>query len=160
PTTGRFDAHTLFTTTNDVWGVDAASDGSIYVNLIDRPVTVVRLSLEGKAESIAKFPLLEGTAILMLPHGRAVVPPRASGRTRLMVAEKGKDPMPLVDTVEETASPMTTIGSREIAFAIGPSPRQTIAIANIESGRITRRIAVAQGAIESMAYSSEGRTLF
>jgi hypothetical protein len=161
PARGPFDARTLFTVTNDVWGVDGALDGSVYVNLADRPLTLVRLALNGAAEQLARFPLVPDYAsFLMLPDGRAVVPARASGQTRLMVVEHGKDPVPLINTAEETAAPMTPVGSQEIAFVIGPTPRQTIAVANVESGRVTRRIAPGKGVIGSIACSPDGRTLF
>jgi hypothetical protein len=38
----------------------------------------------------------------------------------LMAIEKGKNPVPLVITTEETAAPMTVAGPHAIAFAIGP----------------------------------------
>jgi hypothetical protein len=161
PATGRFEARTLFTVANDVWGVDGAADGSVYANLIDRPLTLVRLGLNGEAEQLARFPLVPDiTSILMLADGRVIIPARASGQTRLMAVEKGKDPVPLVNTVEETAAPMTAVGLQEIAFVIGPSPHETIAVANLASGRVTRRIAPGKGAIASMACSPDHQTLF
>jgi len=163
PTSGHSPAKTLLTVTNPVWFVDAAGDGSVFVNLVDRPQEVVRLSPGGggSAEKIAAFPL--GAApdqVLLLPDGRSVAPASASGHVRLMAAEKGKDPLPLVNTPEETAAPMTLAGPREIAFVIGPAPHQTIALADTASGRVTRRIAPGKGVITGLSAPADGATLY
>ena len=108
--------------------LDIAAEGSIYASLTERPAELVRRSLGGdKSEPIGNFPGIYRRIITALPGGRTVFSGLASGRGRLMAAEKGKDPVPLVNTTEETSSPMTAVGLREIAFAIGPEPHQTIA---------------------------------
>ena len=162
PVRGRFEERTLFTTTSDVWYMDSAPDGDLFVNLVDRPGELVRLSLNGEqAEKIASFPTSSDyDMILALPDGRTVVPFFAFGRKRLMVVEKGKDPAPLVITQEETASPMTMAGPDNVAFVIGPAPHRTIGIVDAGSGRITGRIAPDKGVIESLTSSPEGKTLY
>ena len=77
-----------------------------------------------------------------------------------MVADKGKEPVPLVLTTEATSQPVTPAGPREIAFIIGSAPHQTIALADIASGRVTRRIPLTKGEIQSMASSPDGKTLY
>ena len=162
PRSGGSPVRTLLTATQIVWGMDAGPDGSLYVNLADRPTDLVRLSLHGdRSEKIASFPLLSPLDVIsVLPDGRAVVPAHAGGRARLMAAEQGKDPVPLIATAEETAAPMTVAGLREIAFVIGPFPQQTIAVAEIASGRITSRVAPGKGVIISLAASPDGKTLY
>src|SRR5262249_61258347 len=98
--------------------------------------------------------------ILLLPDGRTVAPARASGHIRLMAAEKAKDPLPLVNTQEETAAPMTLAGPRQIAFVIGPSPHNTIALAETATGRIIRRIAPGKGVINGLTPTADGRTVY
>jgi eukaryotic-like serine/threonine-protein kinase len=98
--------------------------------------------------------------IALLPDGRAVVPALAGGRTRLMAAERGKYSVPLIATSEETAAPLTSVGAREIAFVIGPVPRETIALAEIANGRITRRIAPGKGVISSLGSSPDGKVIY
>lgn len=66
----------------------------------------------------------------------------------------------MLATTEETSTPITVAGPREIAFLIGPVPRGTIAFADMETGRITRRIAPGKGEIVSLAASPDGRTLY
>jgi len=162
PINGRTPPQTLFTVTNQVWYLDPAADGSVYLSLTDRPVELVRRSLSGdQAEHIASFPSqLNNDLIAVLPDGRAVVTARTGGRTRLVLVERGKDPVPLTSTAEETSGPMTVAGAGEIAFVIGPAPHQTIAVADTASGRIVRRIPLNKGDIGSLASSPDGKTLY
>jgi hypothetical protein len=163
PTSGHSAARTLFTVTSSVWYLEAARDQGLFVNLVDRPLELVRLSSggAGPSERIASFPAGGGhDQILLLPDGRTVAPARASDHIRLMAAAKGKDPLPLVNTQEETAAPMTLAGPREIAFVIGPSPHNTIALAETATGRIIRRIAPGKGVINGLTAAADGATLY
>jgi WD40 repeat protein len=83
-----------------------------------------------------------------------------SERAGLVAVERGKNPVAMVTTTEETSTPVTVAGPREIAFLIGPVPRGIIALADTETGRITRRIAPAKGEIVSLAASPDGGTLY
>lgn len=158
---GRSGKKTLFTVANIVWYLDSGPDGSVYLSLMDRSEEVVRRSLGGdQAEHIASFPTQENDLFAVLPDGRAVVTARTGGRTRLMVAEKGKDPIPLISTPEETSAPMAAAGLREIAFVTGPAPHQAIAVADTASGRVVRRIPLNKGDILSLASSPDGKTLY
>jgi eukaryotic-like serine/threonine-protein kinase len=152
----------LLTTTSTVWYLDAGPDESFYATMVDRPVEVVRFAQDGsRGERLASFPLVpDPTSMAVLPDGRAVLPVRASSQIRLMVVEKGKDPAPLVNTVEETSAPLAACGSREIAFMIGPEPHETIAIAEPATGRMVRSIAPGKGPVDSLACSPDGKTLY
>jgi hypothetical protein len=110
---------------------------------------------------IASFPALYGLDIVVaLTDGRVAIPVDVSGRTRLMAVERGKDPVPLVNTPEETAAPVTALPGNRIAFAIGPEPRETIAIADASNGRITGRISPGKGIVQSLAASPDGGALY
>lgn len=163
PIEGQAAPRTLFTVANLVWAIDEAPDRSLFIGLVDRPQEVVRLSEHGgdPPERIAAFaggPDFD--QVLLLPDGRTVTPASTRGRLRLMAAEKGKDPLPLVNTQEENAAPMTLAGPREIAFVIGPAPFLTIALADIASGRITHRISPGKGVINWLTASADGGTLY
>ena len=163
PIGGQAAPRTLFTVANLVWSIDEAADRSLFIGLVDRPQEVVRLSEGGGdlLERIAAFPVSpDFDQVLLLPDGRTVTPDSARGRLRLMAVEKGKDPLPLVNTQEENAAPMTLAGPREIAFVIGPAPFLTIALADIASGRITHRISPDKGVINWLTASADGGTLY
>jgi predicted Ser/Thr protein kinase len=163
PIGGQAAPRTLFTVANLVWSIDEAADRSLFIGLVDRPQEVVRLSEGGgdPLERIAAFPVSSDfDQVLLLPDGRTVTPDSARGRLRLMAAEKGKDALPLVNTQEENAAPMTLAGPREIAFVIGPAPFLTIALADTASGRITHRISPGKGVIHWLTASADGSTLY
>jgi WD40 repeat protein len=159
---GSVGERTLYTVTSDVWNLEEGPDGNVYLNMIDRPADVVLLSLDGSpAERVGGFSRVHRPALLaVLPDGRAVVPAGGWGNVRLMAVARGKDPVPLVNTAEETASPLAVVGTREIAFVIGPEPRQVIAIADVASGRVMRRLVPNKGAVLSLAASPDGKTIF
>ena len=163
PTASHSVARTLFTVTSGVWFLEPSREHGLFVNLVDRPLELVQLSSggAGPSERLASLPLTAGLdQILLLPDGRTVMPARVSSHIRLMAVEKGKDPLPLVNTQEETAAPMTLAGPREIAFVIGPLPHNTIALADTASGRVIRRIAPGKGKINGLTATADGGTLY
>ena len=162
PINGQSAGRALFTVTSPVWYVEAGRDQSLFVNPMERSRELVRFSpVSGLTERIASFPMVGGAdEVLLLPDGRAVAHTSASGHDRLMAAEKGKDPIPLVNTQEETSGPMTLAGPREIAFVIGPAPHDTIAMADTTSGRVTRRIAPGKGVIRGLTASASGEMIY
>jgi hypothetical protein len=89
-----------------------------------------------------------------------VVDMSVSGRMRLMLMESGKAPVALIKTQEESAAPMTALAGNRIAFAIGPEPRETIAVADTQTGRIAGRISPGRGVVQTLAASSDGATLY
>ena len=152
----------LFTVTGDVWDLDVAAKGAVDVNVADRPGEVVRFAPSGaEITTLARFPraILSKMAVA-LPDGRDVVNAWVSGRMRLMVMAQGKSPEPLLKTQEESAAPMTAVAGNRIAFAVGPEPRETIAVADTATGRIPGRISPGKGVIQTLAASADGETLF
>ncbi len=168
PLGGHGTSQYLFTVTGDVWALDAGADGSILISPIQRPAELVRYTPRGTQSlenlvpvKIASFPELSSLdMVAVLTDGRAVIPAEISGRTRLMEVERGKDPVPLVNTSEETAAPLTAVAGNRIAFTIGPEPHETIAVADASNGRISNRISLGKGNIHSLAASTDGTTLY
>jgi len=162
PLDGRGVPKDLFTVTSDVWHLDVDANGSMLVNLIDRPGEVVRLTSTGApAARLAHFPQATASKMVVaLADGRDVVDMSVSGRMRLMLVESGKAPVSLLKTQEESAAPMAALAGNRIAFAIGPEPRETIAVADTHTGRIAGRVAPGKGVIQTLAASSDGATLY
>jgi hypothetical protein len=98
--------------------------------------------------------------ILALEDGRVLLPVLAAGRLRLMAVEAGKEPLSLIHTDEETSPPMALAGPGRVASTIGPPPHRTIALAEIETGRVVTRIALDKGEIGSLTASPDGATLY
>ena len=162
PSHGRGPAQTLFTTTHEEWGMDTAPDGSVYACVTDLPAELVSRPVDqDQTETMARFAeVSDPDLIAVLPDGRVLLTVLNSDRARLVAAAPGKNPAAIVATTEQTSTPATVAGPREIAFLIGPEPRGTIALAEIETGGITRRIAPGKGEIVSLAASPDGRTLY
>jgi hypothetical protein len=170
PLDGGSSPRELFTVTSDVWGMDAAPDGSILVNTMDRPGELVSFSAPGTqpAAPSKAAPIKMGSfpkpswpdMVAVLTDGRGVIPAEVSGGARLMAVEQGKDPVPLVNTPEETAAPMTAMPGNRIAFVIGSQPHETIAVADASNGRISARISPGKGIIQSVTASADGGTLY
>ncbi len=152
----------LFTVTGDVWDLDVAANGAVDVNVADRPGEVVRFAPGGaEIARLARFPrAILSKMVVALPDGRDVIDARVSGRMRLMVMAQGKNPEPLLKTQEESAAPMTAVAGNRIAFAVGPEPRETIALADTATGRISGRISPGKGVIQTLAASADGETLY
>jgi predicted Ser/Thr protein kinase len=152
----------LFTITGDVWDLDVAATGVVDVNVADRPGEVVRFAPSGaELARLARFPrAILSKMVVALPDGRDVVDAQVSGRMRLMAMAQGKNPEPLLRTQEESAAPMTAVAGNRIAFAVGPEPRETIAVADTATGRVSGRISPAKGVIQTLAASADGETLY
>jgi sugar lactone lactonase YvrE len=79
----------------------------------------------------------------------------------MLVAAPGKDPVPFVETDEETGSPSTMLGADRVALVIGSGGGQRIAIASLQDGRIIRRFdAINASTIKTMAGTPDGRSLY
>ena len=164
PLDGRGAARDVLTLTSVTSGIDQAADGSLYLDQWQRPAALMRFSASGgHAEKLAGFPSAEVDAenFALLDDGRAVVSQIVAGLSRLVAIEPGKAPVPLLpNTREETAMPVTVAGPGEVAFLIGAESRRAIAVASVGKGQITRRVPFGHGAVEALAATRDGKTLF
>jgi hypothetical protein len=161
PRSGSGAQRDLFSLQAPAWFLDAGPDGSVYVDQVQRPTEVLRFPASGGVPE--KLPGVEdqNLGIAPLPDGRVLLMSTRSGRSLLVAAKPGKDPMPFVQTEEETAAPFAVIGEREIAFEMGLPPNNTLAIASVSDGRMVRRLLSTKGlVISSLAASPDGGTLY
>ena len=164
---GSDEIRILFTLTSTPATLDAGSDGSVYVDLSDRPAEVVRYSsASGDAE---RFPLpnalrTEDTVnfrIVPLPDRRVLVATRVAGRGQIMAVEVGRDAVPFVATDQESGGPIAMVGRDHVAFMVGTIPNQAIALATTADGRMTGQLkGVDVTNIEALAGSIDGSTIF
>jgi eukaryotic-like serine/threonine-protein kinase len=161
--TGQPRVRTLFTCTNRVGYLDSGPDGTVYADQADRPTALVRFAASGgELQRVGNIGAPIGAAAL-LPGGRVLATGERQGGFRLMVFEEGKEPVPLVNTSDWTLSPATAVGPSEAAFLIlvrGPKAHWQVAVANVSTGAILRRIALDKGRITSLAATPDGKTLF
>lgn len=145
------------TLTEAPWFLDAGADGSIYVDQSKRRGEILRFSPADR--KLERFAVADMTVVLNLPDGRMVVRVRATGRWRLMVLTPGGDPLPFIQTQDETSGPATMLGEDRVAFMLGAGASRSVSIASAD-GRLIGRIPEAKGAIDSLAATPDGKTLF
>jgi eukaryotic-like serine/threonine-protein kinase len=168
PANGRGPTRTLFTATSQAWFLDTGPDGGIYLDQIDRPIHVLRFPAEGGHAEVVGAIATSGVAgffndvhtFAVLPDGRLVVPESLGGRERLALIAEGKDPVPLVNTTEESGNPVAPAGPGEVVFMLGSMPHRTIAKVSVANGRITQRIAFDKGQVNGLAASPDGKTIY
>jgi eukaryotic-like serine/threonine-protein kinase len=158
---GSSQPRVLFPLTSNVWSSDTGAGGSVYLDQLNRSMSLLRFSPRGgHAVEIARFPLEDYVAeFAALPDGRAVWSQQTGNHGSLVIVAEGKDPVPLSGAPDETTFPVSLAGPDQIAFAIGKD-RHTIGIASISTGRIVRRIAFGKGAIDTMLGSPDGQRLY
>jgi eukaryotic-like serine/threonine-protein kinase len=152
---------TVLTLTQVVYSIDTGPDNSIYLDQSDRAKELLRFApAGGKVERIASLSSEMGDDnFAVLRDGRAVWLEQAGGHRRLVLVEQGKDPVPLINTREETSWPMAPVGEDQVAFLLGRE-RQTVAVAALSNGRITRQIPLDKGPVGAMAAAPDGKTLY
>ena len=140
--------------------IDAGLNGDIYLTLQKRPVEILRLGrTPGAVERFATGPGIAPEGLAPLADGRLLLPSRAGDRSRVLVLSPGKEPMPLVETDEDTRYPMTAVGDRHAAVVIGEETAADIAIIATDSGRIVHRFR-APAQLTSLGASPDGTTLY
>jgi serine/threonine protein kinase len=164
PRDGSNSTRRLLTLTNVPWFLDAARDGSIYIDQVSRPFALLRFPQTGGIpEQLAVSPGFHNyyrSAAVPLPDGRVVVASRTGLRERLLVTGPNGALLPFVETNEETSGPAAVLGPREIAFLEGSGTERRFAVATMPDDRIVRRIYTPAGVVTAVAASPDGQTLY
>ena len=169
PRGGGAPVPTLLSFTKQVWFLDTAWDGSIYLDQGEGPLNWLHFPITGGIpERLGQFPFVSstgyaiaGTFIGSLPDGRAVLPIPTGDSTSLRVIEnKGKGGYSLAGGLEPTAPPIAIAGTDQVACLIGGDTNRAIALINTTDRSITRRISFNKGNITSLASSPNGQILY
>jgi eukaryotic-like serine/threonine-protein kinase len=166
PRSGASTARTVMTLTSAVWALDAAHDGSLYIDQVDRPLQLLRFPSTGGTpevlESLESYPVAaQNTGSVEFPDGRVILPALISGKSRLLLGQPGGNFVPLLQTKEETGPPFVGVGDGQVALMIGSPPADAVALASVKEGRIIRRFDDTEGKqILELAASPDGKTLY
>jgi hypothetical protein len=136
--------------------VSAARDGSLYLDQLLRPETIVRSSLSGAAAEEFGVPL-SGAPGVVAPDGEVLLSQPTGGKLQLSGMPPGGTPHVLVNTAEVTTFPATIFGN-QVAFNIGSGDGKRIAIASLGDGRVVRRYKSRSDA--GLSASRDGKTLY
>lgn len=129
PSDGSNKLHIMLTLANDIAHLDAGADGSVYLDHWERPIKILRVSLEGGTRERLDTMVAYGGSepqLLPLPDGRFLVNSQIGGRDHLLLKSQGRAPSPFLDTQEETAAPMAVVGREQVALMIGSGKNRTI----------------------------------
>jgi eukaryotic-like serine/threonine-protein kinase len=153
----------LFTLTGRFSGLDAAKDGTVFVDQQNNTLDVLKINPSGA--SVQRVARTETSFLrshtVEVPDGRVIVPALVSGRPRLMLTKTNKLATSLIDTAEETSGPISVVGGENVAFLLGSGPAKSVAIASLTDRRLIRRIAVPNAAsIVQLSASADGKTLY
>jgi eukaryotic-like serine/threonine-protein kinase len=163
PRDGSAGVRTLLTLTYGPVALDVSADGSLYADQLDSPSEILRFVPSTRALERMPLPATHvGGPVLPLRDGRMLSAIRTGGREKIVVLTSGKEPVPFIETQEETAAPIAALGGDSVVLLVGTPPNRKVAIASIADGRIIKRLTRVDGnqAIGSIAGSPDGATIF
>jgi dipeptidyl aminopeptidase/acylaminoacyl peptidase len=145
--------------------IDASPDGTLFIDQLDQPAAIFRFDQTSRALERLPMPAtltLEGAAALPLPDGRLLVGTRTLGRDRLVVMTPGRDPVPFIDTEDDTSAPMALLGTNTVLLFTGVRPKRQLGGASLSDGRIVTRFTKVDGNqnITALAGSPDGKAIF
>ena len=143
---------------HNVWGIDAARDGSVYFDYMVRQSSVLQFDTAGKA--LSETVVTIGGAMLPLDGGSFLVDRIDSGKRRLKVFRADLGERNLLESSEESSSPAARIGADSVAFLLGPHEAPRVAIATLRDGRIVKRFPFDAASVKSIAATPDGKKLY
>ncbi len=104
---------------------------------------------------------VEWDAAIPLPGGGILAAVLIVGQSRVVTMAPGKDPVPLLETTEETRGPLAMLGRDRVLLILGSPPNQSLAIVSLADGRLVRRLEhVDGGTVQAVAGSPDGKTVY
>ena len=153
----------LFPVTGKPWGIDASTDGNLYVSTMDNPAELLRFSaMGGVPDHLVTIAGNLLTSPVQLPDGGMLIPNQVLGRRRLLISAPDGQLRQFLDLGEQATPPATLVGDNQVAFLSGDVGQPPlITIATTPDGRIVRRLEETRGiAPQSLVASPDGRTLY
>jgi len=141
------------------WFIDAAADGSLYVDQIGRPTSILRASVSGSATELFPVGDFTGNPSLPLPDGRIVLE-RQGEKTRVVIGAPGSDLRPFLQLDEQTSAPFAPAGRDAIGLVVGTSEHSRIAIASIADGHVLQELPLPAGKLTGLAVSSDRHRVY
>lgn len=157
----------LIALTTAPWYIDAAPDGTLYTDQIERPHEFLRFPRSGGSPETLGYsdtlrldqsPYMDP---VLLTDGRILIDTRSAGHGQLLVGKPGGDFIPLLETKEEIFSLAAALPHDEVALVLGTGDNRTIAIASADQRRLIRRLRGTRGkSIDALAASPDGLTIY
>lgn len=142
-----------------MYGINAASDGSVYFDYMMRPSSILQFDPAGKTVSQTVVNV-EGAGLIPLGKDAFLIDHVEGGKWRLKIFRAGVGSQDLLESSEESLGPATKVGSDSVAFLVGAEGKQNIAIATLRDGRIVKRFRFDASAVRSIAATPDGSKLY
>ena len=162
PRDGGARIDTLFSlpATDSVNFISQSGDGSVYLDMWDRPKSVLRFSAAGGDAEETPQSIAVLASLASLPGEKYILPAPTAGKQHLVIGQTGVPGQPFLQTSEESGAPFAVSAGGRLAFGLGIRPRQEIAIASLREGRILRRLSIRADEVRSVALSPDEQTLY
>ncbi len=139
--------------------LDAAPDGSIYMDQSARESSVLSIGVAGNIISETPVPK-DAIGVLPLPGGGFVFSLTRGGRSQLLAARAGAEPRPLFNTPEDARLPGAWLGGGRVAFIIGKGDDARLAIGSVDSGQVLQRFQADAKYVTAVSGSPNGDTVY
>jgi serine/threonine protein kinase len=143
---------------HNIWGIDAARDGSVYFDYMVRQSSVLQFDITAKALSESLVTM--GGRMIPLGPGSFLIDRIDAGKRHLKVFRAGVGERNLLESPEESSSPAARIGADSVAFLLAVHDAPRIAIATLRDGRIVKRFSFDAASVESIAVTPDGNRLY
>ncbi|MBZ5584823.1 MAG: serine/threonine-protein kinase [Acidobacteriia bacterium] len=142
------------------FSVDAAPDGSIYVDSADMTPSISRFTASGRliAESPGPPPLK--SMILPLVDGRLLIIGPFGDNPQLLSGNIGTDFRLFLQADAGEAAYASPAGADEVMLLLGHSGKRLIAFASVRNGVLRREVPVPGGDATAVAYSPSLKTIY
>ena len=144
-----------FPRTGQPMSMDIARDGSIYTDQLTQPNSLLSVAETGGA--IREFPIPPFGNGSILRGGKALIPGKTNGKSRLDLYTPGGEFREVFESSEECAVPAAITGDY-LAFQIGTGAAQRTALAGLRDGRLIRRYL--HRSDSGMSATPDGKTLY
>jgi hypothetical protein len=144
-----------FAATARATSMDVARDGALYLD--QEILTSSILSLPEMGGAMQELALPANSSSMFMPDGSTVVVLSDNGKSRLDIFRPGSGMQNVLELSEMCGLPAVTF-SGYIAFQIGSSNEQRIALAGLRDGRVIRRYK--HRSDNGMSASPDGKTLY
>jgi eukaryotic-like serine/threonine-protein kinase len=155
---GAIRALISFPKPHNIYGIDAARDGSVYFDYMMRQTAVLQFDTAAKA--VTETVTTIDRTMIPLGADSFLVDRLENGKRRLKVFRAGVGSQNLLQSSEESSSPAARVGDASVAFLAGPEDSARIALATVREGRIVKRFPFDASSVTSIAATPDGNRLY
>jgi predicted Ser/Thr protein kinase len=140
--------------------VDAAPDGSIYVDSADMTPSLSRFAVSGRLITESPGPPPLKKMVLPLTDGRMLIIGPFGGNSQPLSGKIGADFRPFLQADAGEAAYASAVGADEVMLLLGHPGKQLIAFASVRNGVLRREIPVPGGNATAVAFSPGLKTIY